>query len=148
MVAIFSAAIVIRSQMPIPLSRRTALKTLSGALAGLPFERVVVAHPERTGVPLPLLGLIEGRFVDSLPLRAIGEDYFGRYPAESDLTRLCTLLLDGVWIESNHYLRDHLIRRAVQEFATGDIVLVGGWVLARSEARLLALASLVTKSAE
>ena len=111
---------------------------LAGALAILPFGMPAT----RPVVPPSLLALIEGRFTDRLSLRATAEVYFRQYPGEFDLTRLCGLLLDGINVRADGLL-DQLRQSAVREFAAGDVVLIDGWVLARSEARLFAAASLV-----
>ena len=115
------------------------LRVLVGASAILSFG--VPTRPPV--VPLPLLSLL-AQFRDRLSLRAAAEVYFSRYPAEFDLTRLCGLLLNGINLHADDCLLDQLKQGAVREFAAGDIVLIDGWVLARSEARLFAAASLVT----
>jgi hypothetical protein len=125
-------------------TRRMALQMLAGALSVLPLPQGLGLHaqePARTG---PLLPFLRQRFADQIALHAAAEAYFSQYPAESGLMRLCSLLLDRIGPCPADRLPDRLNQCATREFAAGDVVLVGGWVLARCEARLLAAASLVT----
>ena len=125
-------------------SRRVALKMLAGAFSVLPFGREVEIRPQQPTELLSLFPLLKDRFADRLSLHAAAEAYFGQYPAEFGLTRLCSLLLDGIGPCAADCLPDRLKRCVTREFAAGEVVLVGGWVLARSEARLIAAASLAT----
>jgi hypothetical protein len=118
------------------------LLMLVGASAIVPFARDV--GKPTTVVPPALLALIKERFRDHVSVRAAAEVYLSRYPAEFDPIRLCRLLLNGINLRADDSLLGQLKRRAVREFAAGEIVLIDGWVLARSEARLFAAASLVT----
>ena len=97
----------------------------SGALASLWTGRrhAIVSQP------------LHGIFTDHVSVRTVADAYFTQYPAESDLLRLGRLL-NGITTEK------HLLQAVGRDFARGDIVLIGGWVLARSEARLVAAASL------
>lgn len=85
--------------------------------------------------PAALSPSLYRRFKDRASLRAVGAAYFAQYPAEHDRKRLDQKLA-GIITE------DHLLQATSDDFARGDIVLLGGWVLARSEARLAAAASL------
>jgi hypothetical protein len=115
-----------------------AIRMLVGAAAMLPFARDV--RPA-TVVPPALLALLAERFRDRVSLHAAAAAYFSRYPAEFDLMRLCRLLLRDVNPHAD--LVAQLNHNTVCDFAAGDIVVLDGWVLARSEARLIAAASLV-----
>jgi hypothetical protein len=118
-------------------SRRVVLKMLAGAVPVMACRRD--AAPD----PVSLLPVFKNRFADRHSLHAAAEAYFALYPGEFGLTRLCILLLDGIGSCPADRLPDRLKQSAVRDFAAGDVVLVGGWVLARTEARLLAAASLV-----
>jgi len=75
-------------------------------------------------------------------MRAIGEAYLNRYPAE----RSRSILLDA--IQSRSGLVDLassgstpaiLNRLVIEDFSTDDVVYLNGWALSRTEARLAAL---------
>jgi hypothetical protein len=76
----------------------------------------------------------------------LGRIYRRQFPAESDPSLLAHLILqalapggaDRQRLERNAML-PALERQVCKEFGNGDTVQVGGWVLARTEARLCAL---------
>jgi hypothetical protein len=121
--------------------RRWVLKMIFGALCASPWG-TAIDRREPDGPPSLLL-LFGKRFTDQTSVHAAAEAYLGQYPAESSPGKLCSLLLGGVGPCSVDSLSDRLHRCALREFSAGDVVIIGGWVLARCEARLLALASLV-----
>jgi hypothetical protein len=118
------------------VTRRSFLIGLSGTAAGL----------------LPLIGCRGQREKRLLALvrtgeaaSVLGDHYIEARPEEGTQERLLRLLADDV----NPCLRcdEEQLRRLVdekirQEFANGTTVEVDGWILSRSEARLLALSSL------
>lgn len=74
--------------------------------------------------------------------REIGRVYLAGHPAEADPTLLCHYL-ESVCVQPERGRADWsvVIR---DDFARGNTVLVGGWVLSRTEARLCALAAMVS----
>lgn len=74
--------------------------------------------------------------------REIGRVYLVEHPTEADPTLLCHYL-ESVCVQPGRGRTDwsFVIR---DDFARGNTVLVGGWVLSRTEARLCALAEMVS----
>jgi hypothetical protein len=75
----------------------------------------------------------------------VGEAYRAAYPDEDDRALLERELPDldgarGAELEDRLRLLDERVR---QDFADGDVVLVDGWLLARTEARAAALVSIL-----
>ncbi len=83
--------------------------------------------------------------------RAVGDAYLHRFPDESDPQRLADAL--GLASLATLTFRNNRDRRAValqldtrirDDFGNGDTVVLEGWTLARTEARLAALVALAT----
>jgi hypothetical protein len=76
--------------------------------------------------------------------RAIGRRYLAEHPDEADAGRLARRLFggDGAAPVTGTALRHAVDAARGRDFAQGDTVLIDGWLLARSEARLCALALL------
>lgn len=88
--------------------------------------------------------LVDGLFTSPRHARAIGRRYLALVPAEADEGNLLAALLAGSGpADDLATLKSHVRRRRQQDFERGDVVVIDGWVLARSETRLCALASLV-----
>ena len=78
----------------------------------------------------------------------IGQWYLQNFPQESEVSHLLELLERSVPGVSAHYMAGDLkldpvvVRRACgDDFATGDTEFVKGWLMARTELRLCALAA-------
>ena len=63
--------------------------------------------------------------------RAIGAAYLRAYPQEARVVRSLRIAANG---------REDVATRVRADFAGGDVVMVEGWMLSRTEARLCALA--------
>ncbi len=74
--------------------------------------------------------------------RAVGESYLLAFPQERDVEILRRLLSADVAVADCADPTGELTSRIRAEFAAGEVVQVGGWILSRSEARLAALRSL------
>lgn len=77
--------------------------------------------------------------------RAVGESYLLAFPKEHDadiLRRLLSVDLPPIGAAESIDPSGLLRSRIHAEFAAGEVVQVGGWILSRSEARLAALRSL------
>lgn len=118
------------------IGRRTAL---TAAAAGLLLA----------ALPAIQSGRRAGNIVDALwsrkgSARKVGEQYLAQAPEDADPDRLAAALFDGDPgdVSSLEQLRGHIDRRRARDFETGDTVIVDGWVLARTEARLCALSAL------
>jgi hypothetical protein len=121
-------------------SRRRLLQLLL-ASAVLPLGLIGVAW---TSVP-GLRRAVIGRLTGDLPgARAIGLRYLADNPGE----RHGGALADGLFGETRaapagdremSALRRQLAARSRADFASGDTIIVDGWIVARTEARLCAL---------
>jgi len=135
-----------------PLSRRRTIAAAITALAGIVWPGSLRALQLRHSSALtgaltgyrPLARLCADlRCADTISqacLRAVP-------PNESSSQALASLILDGIpWTSrvrlSAGTLRDAIRDRSRRDFGAGDIVVVDGWVLSRTEVRLYALAAL------
>ena len=78
--------------------------------------------------------------------RLIGWRYLAAAPEEQSTTRLRRILFDGADVDVGPEMLAHL-RRLIDmkrryDFSVGNTVVLDGWLLARTEARLCALATL------
>lgn len=125
-----------------PFPRRVVLRLL-GALAilvALPASRARarVTGPSRAETLLALLPHPESAAV-------IGREYLRVTPDEADRDRLCAMLWPADALPGS--LGEALARRQRADFAEGRTVRLRGWILARTEARLCALAALCPNGA-
>jgi hypothetical protein len=78
--------------------------------------------------------------------RRIGWRYLAVAPEERSTTRLRRLLFDGADVDVGPEMLAHLRRlinmKRRHDFSIGNTVILDGWLLARTEARLCALATL------
>ena len=87
---------------------------------------------------------IQELFGDLVNVKALGGMYLQDHPDEP---RSADLLCRGLGLASFTALdapglRRRIARRRAADFAAADVVILDGWVFARSEARLFALAAL------
>ena len=80
---------------------------------------------------------------DESGARLIGTAYLSAYPAERDAISLLRHLLGPATLQGPDDLRRRITKRRHQDFVQGDVVLVDGWILAKSEARAAALTVLL-----
>lgn len=120
------------------LTRRAILGGLAAA-----FNLLPAAALARSGFPLAVATppALKSSW------RKIGRRYLAQTPGERDRRTLEAMLPDGCHRLVTRGTCDTsalqaFYRRRSDEFRTGDTVVVHGWVLARSEARLCALAAL------
>lgn len=74
----------------------------------------------------------------------IGQHYLQRYPHEANADRLFSLITAGLDQSVDvQQVRTQLSQKIRQDFADERVVNLQGWLLARTEARLCALATLV-----
>lgn len=123
------------------IGRRTALTT---AAIGLLLSALPALHPGRGEAGRA------GDIVDALwsrkgSARKVGERYLAQAPEDADPDHLAAALFDGAPddVSSPEQFRSHIDRCRARDFEVGDTVIVDGWVLARTEARLCAFAALV-----
>ena len=119
-------------------TRREVLRGLATALAALPLAAAFRAL--RSGAVTGDPNLDIAPWNRGAPL---GRAYLARVPGEARRDRLESALLERIGPEPDpRTLGDDLRRAIVEDFTSGDTVQLGGWVLARTECRLCALAAL------
>lgn len=96
---------------------------------------------------LALERAIGALFSDQCAARLAGDHYLRAHAQEADREVLHTLLFGAAPAPTAAALRRGIVERRRADFAREDTVLVAGWVLARSEARLCALVSLLPAAA-
>jgi len=72
----------------------------------------------------------------------LGESYLSAAPAEKDQATLERAVFGDMTLVSLSAMTQAVAERVAADFRTADMVAVHGWILARTEARLCALASL------
>jgi hypothetical protein len=131
-----------RDREPERPDRRAIIAGAAAALAGsLPVLRLLATGDQAHAVP----GL---QLFDSQAARALGERYLEIEPAERNASTLLRHLFGDTLTSATDRravarLRACLRRHRQRDFERGDLVLLEGWFLARSEARLLALTALL-----
>jgi hypothetical protein len=110
------------------------------------FTAAVAAHAysqtsPATGSP------IETRWTNILSFAKIGETYLHQHPDEADAALLRRLLFKNASPPTLRALRGLIAKLSANDFLHCDVVILGGWIFARSEARICALASLAMSRA-
>ena len=73
----------------------------------------------------------------------IGKVYLSAYPDDRNETLILKDLLGSTRLHGPDDLRRRIAKRREQDFMEGEVVVVDGWILARSEARAAALTVLL-----
>jgi hypothetical protein len=136
--------------MSIRFTRRNFLAGLAAGIAGTAVGlRLYWSRGSATGDAVRLAGVF--RHPDSAT--ELGRLYLAENPRESDAARLTTQIVAGldpaltpVSAATHEALRAGLDERARDDFISGNIVAVGGWLLSITEVRLCALVSLLHQS--
>ena len=108
-----------------------------------PSATAVLAMDRSAGAALtPVLATL---FKDPQAAAAVGRRYLALYPEEADAGRLAESLFDEATASraTAEALRAALSRQRQRDFRDGKVVVVDGWLLARSEARACALSVLL-----
>jgi len=134
-----------------PINRRTFLSAVAVGVAGFVSATAQRASAfwrhaptaTRAATPADLVGAF---FSDAVGTRRIGTAYLQVAPTEASEAALITALAPpgqdpAQWWASIDLadLQKEARRRAHRDFKTPDVVDIGGWQLARTEARLAAL---------
>jgi hypothetical protein len=82
-------------------------------------------------------------FTDLRPPREIGHRYLRSFSQEGSREFLARALTGGAHPQDVQQLRALLGRQRERDFCTGDIAVIDGWVLSRTEARTCALITLL-----
>ena len=80
---------------------------------------------------------------DESGARLIGMAYLSAYPDEGDRILILKDLLGPTKLRGPDDLRRRIAKRREQDFIEGQVVVLDGWILAKSEARAVALAVLL-----
>jgi hypothetical protein len=80
---------------------------------------------------------------DERSARLVGKAYLSAYLDERDGISILKDLLGPARLRGPNDLRRRIARRREQDFMVGDVVVVDGWILAKSEARAAALTVLL-----
>jgi hypothetical protein len=132
------------------LTRRSFLQ-LFLSLAALswlqPFR--VLRRVSAWNRPDPLTPRLTALFAHPGSAAIVGQAYLRTASAETDERRLVALVCEalpggraGAALSTTRQLHDHVRDAQRRDFAQGRVVRVDGWILARTEARLCALAAL------
>ena len=134
------------------MPRRDFLKGMTASL-GLAGALIFPAWPKVAWPKVAPMGLAEIRrhirhalaaIVDEeLTPKMIGRRYLTLYPEEADIDHLWTRLAGLSAPSSSDELGVRLEKLRQQDFEEGEIAIVDGWILARTEARACALLTLV-----
>jgi hypothetical protein len=100
------------------------------------------AVPE-AGAKAAAASLLDALFRDRASARAIGRSYLAiaASPEEQSVAGLLRALFPAA-VGDARALETHVAAAVREDFATGRVVTIGGWMLCRTEARLCALAAL------
>jgi hypothetical protein len=124
---------------------RMARRRFLAGLASLPAAWV--AWPASADADVTVASALRRLFNDSIDHQvAIGSLYLAKEPAEASRQWLAGHVCGASWMSSDvpvHALADRVRALRHDDFCRGDLVEIDGWLLARSEARLFALAALV-----
>jgi hypothetical protein len=128
-----------------PIRRRIIAAALAALANGLPFARAFGSAPRVSP---------QSSDIDSDDFRArvwLGELYLKLYPEESSARRIGCALFDddgaSIYSLKNRLdLQQRVLQQHKQNFQDGDIVIIDGWVLTRTEARVFALSAIESSS--
>jgi hypothetical protein len=120
--------------------RRRAMMSLVPALVPWPFAASAASRASRRQ-------LVEALLPNITAARKVGERYLAQTPEERCTLRLTEALFGGALhhppaADALPHLRRIIEARRHQDFTRGDTVILDGWLLARTEARLCALAAM------
>jgi len=85
--------------------------------------------------------LLLSKIWDTETIKEIGQLYKRKYPNENNERKLVKLLLDGI-STGNGSTDAAIAKRIKQDFETGSVVTIDGWILSTTEGRQCALYSL------
>jgi hypothetical protein len=145
---------IAKVRRPKKTGRRSVLLAVAGwALAPLAaLARLPLAASGAPNLDVQLLARLVAFFGEPGSAAALGAAYLRQAPEEADAGRLVTRLFPGAssaalerW--SDGALRSALAQRLAEDFAHSRTVILQGWVLSRSEARLFAAAALAQGAA-
>jgi hypothetical protein len=82
-------------------------------------------------------------FTQASASKAIGHKYLAKYRDEASVDYLWRMIRGSSTLSPPGDLKTHLRRLREKNFEDGEIVILDGWILARTEARACALVALI-----
>jgi hypothetical protein len=125
----------------LPVGRRVALGALLGA-AGLLWPGTRAGAAGSGAASADLAGLLRGLVKDGPAARALGRAYLAGGRVEASTLRARLDALAAAAPRDAAGLREAVRAASARDLAAGDVAVVDGWVLARTEAEILALVAL------
>lgn len=123
------------------LDRRSFIASLSALTISLSAPLILGTDGRDSRSLRDLVLQLLGIFPNPDALIAIGKQYLDLH-GDGDLAQLVALLRNRNREISAGDLMDEVVLLIKRDFSVGDVALVDGWVLSRTEARLCALTSL------
>jgi hypothetical protein len=122
------------------LTRRQALCLALLPLASI-VSRITAAFPPvgEFTTENETLRCFRGLFVEPGAPRTIGHEYLHAFPRERSRAFLQRAITGGAPLHDTPQLRTLLVRKREHDFLIGDVAIVDGWILSRTEARACAL---------
>jgi hypothetical protein len=132
-----------RCRPTVPSDRRQILGMLGATIVSLCCHSLALTNHVAETDAIDIRDLLQTVFsTDTLDTAAVvGGDYLATHPDEVDIAHL-TALLFGPGSRQPSALSRKVVDRISDDLAKGHMALFSGWVLARTEARLCALAFL------
>jgi hypothetical protein len=132
-------------QITSPVRRRIIAAILLALANGPLFARAFGSAPRISAQPSN---------VSSDDLRAriwLGEHYLKLHPEERSARRISGALFGNECanicsLNNRSDLQQHVLQQHNQDFQDGDVVVIAGWVLTRTEARVFALSAIESAS--
>jgi hypothetical protein len=121
------------------LTRRELLRLVAAALPALAPSALSAARLPLDAARADELDRWIAESLGGADLAALARDYAARFPAERAPAALRRAILAGR--RRGEAIAAHVGRAVHADFAAGRIVVLDGWHLARTEARLIALAA-------
>jgi hypothetical protein len=129
------------------LTRRQALcmGLIPLALAVMPrrVATLLLARDDFTREWAKSLDCFRALFTDPGPPGHIGRHYLQSFSQETNCAFLKSAIIGETQLQDPRQLRTLLAQKREHDFRTGDIAIVDGWVLSRTEARVCALMALL-----
>jgi hypothetical protein len=131
--------------MTSPVRRRLLAGTLALVTGALPFSRSFAATSRTiTGRSNPWSN-------DSRAEVWLGQSYLRLHPEENSAKRITYLLSGDRFVSARELIDCAELRQSIwhqrdEDFRKGNVVLVDGWVLTRTEARMFALTAIESVS--
>jgi hypothetical protein len=126
------------------MTRRDYLKSAAAALLGLFGQRAgagaAISMHLRSAEDRVLKRRLEQLFSDTDSAKAVGSQYLFTFPGSAGgaLDRVRALAASSRFHGANVSLGERIVSQCREDFASGESVIINGWVIARCEADLCA----------